>query len=127
MMTTQRIEESLPPRLERRRFQRWELDRPAQLSAQEQGVGARCLDVSVGGALLRLQSEVSVPSHVLLYLTLSSLDGMPAAILARVVEVSGRKVRVAFDPLPGFVATAIAAEIRGRRRASVKPAATLLN
>jgi hypothetical protein len=52
----------------------------------------------------------------LLYLTLASLDGEPAAILARVVEVSGRKVRVAFDPLPALVASAIAAEIRGRRR-----------
>lgn len=115
-MMMQRMEESIPPRLERRRFQRWAIDRPAQLSAQETGIGARCLDVSVGGALLRLQSEVPVPSNVLLYLTLASLDGEPAAILARVVEVSGRKVRVAFDPLPALVASAIAAEIRGRRR-----------
>lgn len=126
MMMMQRVEENLPNRLERRRFQRWAFDRPAQLSAQEQGVGARCLDLSVGGALLRLQSEVPVPSQVLLYLNLTTLHGAPATILARVVEVSGRKVRVAFDPLPVLVASAIAAEIRGRQR-PVSHARALLN
>ncbi len=126
MMMMQRIEESLPPRLERRRFQRWELDRPAQVSAQEQGISARCLDLSVGGALLRLQFETPVPPHVLLYLNLSCLQGKPATILARVVEVSGRKVRVAFDPLPVLVASAIATEIRGRRH-PVTPPSSLLN
>jgi hypothetical protein len=126
MMMMQRVEENLPSRLERRRFQRWELDQPARVSAQEQGVSARCLDVSVGGALLRLQTEVPVPSQVLLYITLSSMPEAPVAILSRVVEVTGRKVRVAFDPLPAFVASAIAAEIRGRRR-PVSQAGTLLN
>jgi hypothetical protein len=61
-----------------------------------------------------------------LYITLSSMPEAPVAILSRVVEVTGRKVRVAFDPLPAFVASAIAAEIRGRRR-PVSQAGTLLN
>jgi hypothetical protein len=127
MVMMERIDTSQAVRLERRRFQRWDLDRQATLSAQEQGIPARCLDVSVGGALLRLQAEVPVPSQVLLYLHLSSLPEGLAAVLARVVEVSGRRVRVSFDPLPAYVATALAAEVRLRRPPSAVPDRSLLN
>ncbi len=109
------------PKLERRRFRRWSLDRAARLSSEEAGYAARCLDVSAGGALLRLQARAEIPERVLLYLFLSTLGGVPAVILARVVAVQGTKVRVAFDPLPAFVAQAIEAEIRGTRPARKSP------
>lgn len=125
MVMMERIDASLPRRLERRRFQRWDLDRPARLSALEQGFAARCVDVSVGGALLRLEAETPVPAKVLLYLHLSSLPEGPAVVQARVVEVFGRRVRVSFDPLPAYVATALAAELRLRQRPASRPA--LLN
>jgi hypothetical protein len=114
-MMTQCIEVSDSPRLERRRFPRWELDRAARVSSDESGCAARCLDVSAGGALLRLQGQAAVAPRVLIYLFLGSLGGVPAAILARVVSVQGTKLRVAFDPLPAFVAQAIETEVRGRR------------
>lgn len=101
--------------LERRRYPRWSLDRDARVASDETGHAARCLDVSAGGALLRLQQKAEIPPRVLVYLFLSSLGSVPAAILARVVAVQGAKVRVAFDPLPAFVAQAIEAEIRASR------------
>ncbi|MHB8419011.1 MAG: PilZ domain-containing protein [Myxococcales bacterium] len=122
-MMTQCAEVLDLPRLERRRFPRWTLDRAARLASEENGLAARCLDVSAGGALLRVQGGPQVPSRVLLYLFLSSLGAVPAAILARVVEIDGTKVRVAFDPLPAFVARAIEAEIKGGRESRRPPAA----
>ncbi|HUB09000.1 MAG TPA: PilZ domain-containing protein [Myxococcales bacterium] len=125
-MMTQCIEITDSPRLERRRFPRWELDRAARVASDEAGLAARCLDVSAGGALLRLQGRAEIPPRVLVYLFLGSLGDVPAVILARVVSVQGAKLRVAFDPLPAFVARALEAEIQGARSAR-RPSGTLPN
>ena len=101
-----------PPGLERRRFLRSSLDAPARLCAADAAFSARCLDVSLGGALLRLSGATPLPRQILLYLYLDTLGPVPAAILARVVESNGRRLRVAFDPLPGCTAHAIAHELR---------------
>ncbi len=126
MVMHESLETVAPPKLERRRFQRWALERPARFSAHERSATGTVRDISAGGALIQLDRAADVPERVLLYLFLSSIDGAPAAILARVVEVRGRRVRVAFDPLPQFVADAIAAEIRAARRPA-RTASAFLN
>ncbi|MHB1845216.1 MAG: PilZ domain-containing protein, partial [Deltaproteobacteria bacterium] len=87
--------DDLPDRnVERRRFQRWPLAAPAKLAMREREAIGRCLDVSLGGALLEDEAETPLPSQLLLYLTLSTAGATPLAVLARVIEVRRRRVRV---------------------------------
>ncbi|MHB1846649.1 MAG: hypothetical protein ACYCWW_17655, partial [Deltaproteobacteria bacterium] len=58
-----------------------------------------------------VEAETPLPSQLLLYLTLSTAGATPLAVLARVIEVRRRRVRVSFDPLPELAARALVQEI----------------
>jgi hypothetical protein len=97
--------------LERRRFVRAGVDRPAWIHAQDHDLGGRCLNLSVGGALIKFTVSPILPGGVLLRISLATLDQTPAPIVARVIEVHGFRVRIAFDPLPKALARAISREV----------------
>jgi c-di-GMP-binding flagellar brake protein YcgR len=104
-------------RQERRRFARIDLSLSASVSVSEQSWTARCLNLSAGGALLRLDSERQLPETFLLHLVLPVLGDLPVPIIARRIEVLRCRVRLAFDPLPGPLAKAVASQLL----AQVKP------
>jgi hypothetical protein len=111
-----------PQGLDRRRFVRAEVDRPAWIHAQDHDFGGRCLSLSVGGALIKFSVNPSLPGGVLLRISLATLAQVPTPIVARVVEVYRFRVRVAFDPLPKALARAISVEVLSALRlASSKP------
>lgn len=126
-MDLQQATGASPPSLERRRFQRWELNAPARVCAAEVGFAARCLDVSLGGALLRVKDQGSFPRELLVYLYLDSFGAAPVPIVARLVEADGRRLRVAFDPLPAPTAVAITLEVRRGRGLRRSPSRGLPN
>ena len=111
------------PEIERRRFQRWPLAARVKLAARESELSARCLDVSLGGALLEIDAQrldAALPGQVLLYLTLPT-EAAPLALVARLVERRRRRVRVSFDPLPAEAARAL---VRAIVATPVSPAAS---
>jgi hypothetical protein len=67
--------------------------------------------------LLRLDTERQLPETFLLHLVMPALGDMPVPVIARRIEVIGRRVRLAFDPLPGPLAKAVASQLL----AQVKP------
>lgn len=112
-----RVEDLPGHGLERRRFARADLSLAAWVSVDEQSVGAHCLNLSAGGALLRLDEPRELPETFLLHLVMPALGDLPVPVIARRIEVAGRRVRLAFDPLPAALAKAIATQLltNGRR------------
>ncbi len=100
---------------ERRRYARVELNLPAFVNVAERSFCARCLSLSAGGAMLKLDSSTDLPEEFLLHLVMPVLGDLPVPIIARRVEVMGRRVRLAFDPLPGPLAKAVARQLLAKR------------
>jgi hypothetical protein len=119
--------DSSPLSLERRRFVRAGIDRPALVCLAERNLDGRCLSLSVGGALIKFAGSPVLPRGVQLRLTLASLNQVAATIGARVIEVFGSRVRVAFDPLPKSLHQAISVEVLSALRASPRGRSALLS
>ena len=109
---------SSPLSLERRRFVRAGIDQPATVCLAERNLGGRCLSLSVGGALIRFATSPVLPRGIVLELSLSTLQPGAATLSARVVEVFGSRVRIAFDPLPQALHRAISTEVLAALRGS---------
>lgn len=101
-----RFDEAADRRMERRRYLRRDINLAASVSVDEQAWNARCLNLSAGGALLKLEVERLVPETFLLHLVLPVLGDSPVPVVARRIEVRGQRVRLAFDPLPEFTGRA---------------------
>jgi hypothetical protein len=121
-----RLAESPSRKLERRRYARMDLSLLASVSVSEQSWSGRCLNLSAGGALLRMDAERQVPETFLLHLVMPALGDLPVPIIARRIEVLGRRVRLAFDPLPPPLAKAVASQLLSQAKPFKRPA-TLLN
>jgi hypothetical protein len=106
-----------PPRTdrERRRYPRVDLNLSAYVNVAERSFCARCVSLSAGGALLGLHSSLDLPEEFLLHLVMPVLGDLPVPIIARRIEVRGRRVRLAFDPLPGPLAKAVASQLLAKR------------
>jgi PilZ domain len=119
--------DSSPLSLERRRFVRAGIDQPAMVCLSERDLGGRCLSLSVGGALIKFPTMPVLPRGVLLRLSLPTLDQLAATIAARVIEIFGSRVRVAFDPLPKAVHQAISVEVLSALRDRPRARSSLLS
>jgi hypothetical protein len=119
--------DSSPLNLERRRFVRAGIDQPALVCLSERNLDGRCLSLSVGGALIKLPSTPSLPRGFLLRLSLASFNQVAATIGARVVEVFGSRIRVAFDPLPKALHQAISTEVLSALRTRPRSRSGLLS
>jgi len=100
---------------ERRRYPRIDLNLSAFVNVAERSFSARCLSLSAGGARLKLDANLELPEEFLLHLVLPVLGDLPVPIIARRIEVMGRRVRLAFDPLPGPLAKAVARQLLAKR------------
>jgi hypothetical protein len=100
---------------ERRRYARVDLNLSAFVNIAERSFCARCVNLSAGGALLKLDSNPELPEEFLLHLVMPVLGDLPVPIIARRIEVMGRRVRLAFDPLPGPLAKAVARQLLAKR------------
>lgn len=101
---------------ERRRYPRVDLDLSATVNVHDRPFGARCLSLSAGGALLKLDLCLELPEAFLLHLVMPVLGDLPVPMFARRIEVLGRRVRLAFDPLPGPLAKAVASQLLAKMR-----------
>jgi hypothetical protein len=101
---------------ERRRYPRVELNLSAFVNVAERSFCARCLSLSAGGALLKLDASLDLPDEFLLHLVMPVLNDLPVPMIARRIEVLGRRVRLAFDPLPGPLAKAVASQLLAKVR-----------
>jgi hypothetical protein len=101
--------------LERRRYPRLDLNLSAFVNIAERSFSARCLSLSAGGARLKLDSTLELPEQFLLHLVMPVLGDLPVPMIARRIEVQGRRVRLAFDPLPGPLAKAVASQLLAKR------------
>lgn len=106
--------------LERRRFPRLDLLLSACINVDEHAFVARCLNLSAGGALLELERPQQLPATFVLHLRLPILGDMPQPVLARRIELYGLRVRLAFDPLPGPLAKAIASQLLANARPALR-------
>jgi hypothetical protein len=104
---------------ERRRYPRIDLNLSAFVNVAEHSFAARCLSLSAGGALLKLHACLELPEEFLLHLILPVLGDLPVPMIARRIEVTGRRVRLAFDPLPGPLSKAVASQLLAKRLAGV--------
>jgi hypothetical protein len=93
--------------LERRRYPRVDLSLEGFIGAAEQSLPAECMNLSAGGALLRLETIQVVPETFVLHLVFPVFGDLPVPVLARRIEVAGRRVRLSFDPLPGPIARVV--------------------
>ncbi len=100
---------------ERRRYPRVDLNLSAFVNIAERSFCARCLSLSAGGALLKLDCSPELPEEFLLHLVMPVLGDLPVPMIARRIEVRGRRVRLAFDPLPGPLAKAVARQLLAKR------------
>jgi PilZ domain len=102
--------------IERRRYPRIDLNLSAYVNVAERSFCARCLSLSAGGALLRLDASLDLPEAFLLHLVMPVLGDLPVPMIARRIEVLSRRVRLAFDPLPGPLAKAVASQLLAKAR-----------
>jgi hypothetical protein len=100
---------------ERRRYPRVDLNLSAFVNIAERSFCARCLSLSAGGALLMLDVSPELPGEFLLHLVMPVLGDLPVPMIARRIEVNGRRVRLAFDPLPAPLAKAVARQLLAKR------------
>jgi hypothetical protein len=103
------------------------IDQPALVCLSERNLDGRCLSLSVGGALIKFTGTPVLPRGVLLRLSLTSLKEVAPTIGARVVEVYGSRVRVAFDPLPRALHQAISVEVLSALRARPRARSAFLS
>ena len=103
------------PGLERRRYPRIDVNLSASVSVADRSFSARCLSLSAGGARLELEASVGLPECFLLHLVMPVLGDLAVPMIARRVETRGRRVRLAFDPLPGPLAKAVASQLLAKR------------
>jgi PilZ domain len=113
-----RLSDSPSRPTERRRFARVDMNLSASVSVSEQAWHGQCLNLSIGGALLRLEAERQLPDTFLLHLVLPIVGDLPVPVIARRVEVLGTRVRLAFDPLPAPLATAVTSQLLSRVKAA---------
>lgn len=113
-----RLSDSPSKPTERRRFVRMDMSLTASVSVSEQSWHGQCLNLSIGGALLRMESERQLPDTFLLHLVLPIVGDLPVPVIARRIEVLGTRVRLAFDPLPAPLATAVTTQLLSRAKSA---------
>jgi len=82
---------------ERRRYPRVELNLSAYVNVAERSFCARCLSLSAGGALLKLDTSLDLPEEFLLHLVMPVLNDLPVPMIAR-REGSGKSAACPGSP-----------------------------